>query len=249
MTFPGILKEKKICDSIKPSIFTWNKSGEGKEVFSPPLWNPQSLTWTDSKAHLRKINLKPDSTVKLQPQKSPGTISNSYFRLALVFYSLLERSPAWQCQEMDNPPLWLIDWLSRAICSVWPLSLSLCQVPPAPHRDSPSQSPSRILTQIPQIPFLLLMAPALFLFGFTSSQSTVGKQQHGEDSLHQQHHKVLPTAFLPAPHRVPLLNLLPASGHQHSYIYRIKKWLCPSTSFKELSLLEDISNSLLLVIL
>lgn len=105
--------------------------------------------------------------------------------------------------------LWLIDWL---IIQSFPISgtlsapldpcHSLCQVPPAPPRDSPSPSPPRILRQIPQTPFCpsdgscTISAP---VSPHPCPKAQQGKQQRGAHSIHQQHHEVLSCPLLAAP--------------------------------------------------
>lgn len=159
--------------------------------FSPQFWNPWSLTWADCKA--QEDNLHPEIQLlnnNLQPQKPPVTINNSDFRLAPVFYILLERLAAWKCWEMDNPPWWLtgwlIDWLiiQSSHISATLLYTALITLLVSGATCTPQRFPFSISFQKPQTDptnslFLLLVAPASFLFCF---HLTLLPEHRGESS-------------------------------------------------------------------
>lgn len=113
------------------------------------------------------------------------TINNSFIRLVLAFYSLLEWFPAWSAERWtihhsDWLIVWLIDWLSRVLppvplCPTWPhhsprgrchlhpTEIPLLSLLPEPQTDSSN----------PFFSFWWLLHR--FCSGFTSSRSTEGK--------------------------------------------------------------------------
>lgn len=182
MQFPVILKEKKTCDSIKQSIFTW-RSLVKKTRFSSQHFGVHEAWPGQILRHRKIIYIQMQLLNYCSPRSLLGPSRTLISDLHLCFTAFWRGlQPGSAKRWTIHHCLWLIDSLAKVPPSM-PLSALRdpchspcvrCHLHPT---DSPSHSPFRNLRQIPQTPF----SPSggschhYFCSGFTSSQSTAGK--------------------------------------------------------------------------